>query len=163
MAYTAVPTVNTGDPWSASDHNTYIKDNLAYLKTEADKINTKYSTLVVVSPAVSCAVGDSAIQLPIPESVNGWNLTGIKGYVVTAGVTGTMDIQIRNATQTADMLSTKLTIDAGETSSNTAATAAVIDTNNDDVATNDIICVDIDAVNTTPALGLVVELKWEKP
>lgn len=38
MAYTAVPEVNTSDPWSASDHNTYIKDNFSYLKTETDKI-----------------------------------------------------------------------------------------------------------------------------
>ena len=36
MAYTAVPEVNTNDQWSASDHNTYIRDNLAYLKAAAD-------------------------------------------------------------------------------------------------------------------------------
>ena len=29
MAYSAVPTVITGDLWSAADHNTYIKDNFA--------------------------------------------------------------------------------------------------------------------------------------
>jgi hypothetical protein len=29
MSYSAVPTVATGDNWSASDHNTYVKDNFA--------------------------------------------------------------------------------------------------------------------------------------
>lgn len=29
MAYNAVPTVNTGDLWTAANHNTYIKDNFA--------------------------------------------------------------------------------------------------------------------------------------
>jgi len=31
MSYTAVPTVATGDPWSAANHNTYIRDNFAWL------------------------------------------------------------------------------------------------------------------------------------
>jgi hypothetical protein len=29
MAYTAVPTVATGDTWTAANHNTYIRDNFA--------------------------------------------------------------------------------------------------------------------------------------
>ncbi len=29
MAYTAVPTQNTGDLWTAANHNTYIRDNFA--------------------------------------------------------------------------------------------------------------------------------------
>lgn len=29
MAYTAVPTVATGDTWSATQHNTYLRDNMA--------------------------------------------------------------------------------------------------------------------------------------
>jgi hypothetical protein len=31
MAFNTVPTVSTGDSWSASQHNTYIRDNLAAL------------------------------------------------------------------------------------------------------------------------------------
>jgi hypothetical protein len=64
------------------------------------------------------------------------------------------------------MLSTKLTIDAGEYDSAGAATAAVIDTANDDVrastpASNygDMIVIDIDGVGTG-AKGLVVELTF---
>jgi hypothetical protein len=56
------------------------------------------------------------------------------------------------------MLSTKLTIDSGETGSDTAAAAAVINTSNDHVNTNDMLRIDIDAVHTTAAQGLIVTL-----
>ena len=60
------------------------------------------------------------------------------------------------------MLSTKITIDSGETGSDTAATAAVIDTANDDVATNDVIRLDVDAISTTPAQWLIITLQFNK-
>ena len=54
------------------------------------------------------------------------------------------------------MLTTKLTIDASETTSYTAATAAVIDTAHDDVATGDLIAVDVDVAGTRrKGLGVV--------
>ena len=56
----------------------------------------------------------------------------------------------------------KLTIDSAETGSDTAATAAVINTSNDDLATNDVLRVDIDAVSTTPPQGLIVTLTVQK-
>jgi hypothetical protein len=61
------------------------------------------------------------------------------------------------------MLSTKITIDSGETGSDTAAAAAVIDTSEDDIATNDLIRVDVDAISTTAAKGLVVTLEFRLP
>ena len=90
------------------------------------------------------------------------NLVEVEAFVVTAGTTGTTDIQIANVTQGVDILSTKLTIDSGETNSSSAV-AAVIDTANDDVATGDVLRVDIDAVSTTPAEGLVVILYFRIP
>lgn len=117
----------------------------------------------VVASGTNTATGDAKAFFRIPAELNGMNLTGVAASVYTAGTTNTTDIQIRNKTQTADMLTTKLTIDSGETDSSTAATAAVIDTGNDDVATGDIIAIDVDAVSTTPAQGLVVELRFELP
>ena len=99
----------------------------------------------------------------IPAKANGMNLTGVAATVFTAGTTGTTDIQIRNVTDSVDMLSTKVTIDSGETDSSTAATPAVIDTTNDDVATGDVLVVDVDAVSTTAPQGLLVELTFELP
>lgn len=107
------------------------------------------------------ATGDGKLYFPIPDGVGGMNLVGCHAYVVTAGTTNTTDIQINNVTQAVDMLTTKITIDSGETSSRTAATAPVIDTANDDVADGDIIRIDVDAVSTTPAKGLMLELVFQ--
>lgn len=106
------------------------------------------------------AVGDGASYVVIPSTMNGLNLTRVHARVITAGTTGTTDIQIANVTDAVDMLSTKLTIDSGETGSDTAATAAVIDTAHDDVATNDLLRIDVDAVSTTPPKGLLITMEF---
>lgn len=113
--------------------------------------------------ATNVSTGDGKFYFHIDDSLNGMNLVRIHAEVITAGTTGTTDIQIANVTQAVDMLSTKLTIDSGETGSDTAATPAVIDTANDDVATNDLIRVDVDAVSTTPPQGLIVTMIFETP
>lgn len=113
--------------------------------------------------ATNLATGDGKAFFRIPNELNGMNLTGVAAAVYTAGTTGTLDVQIRNKTQAADFLSTKITIDSTETDTSTAAMAAVIDTANDDVATGDIVAIDIDAVHTTPAKGLIVQLRFELP
>jgi len=122
-------------------------------------------SLLVFSDATDVTTGDGAGDLfwRVPSVLNGYNLVGVAAAVRTAGTTGTTDIQIHNVTQAADMLTTKITIDSGETDSATAATAAVIDTGNDDVATGDIIRIDVDAVSTTEPLGLLVELTFQLP
>lgn len=121
---------------------------------------TRYFMITVFSTRdlEPCETGDGKHKFHVPPDLNGLDLVYVHAFVDTAGTTGTMDIQLYNVTQAADMLTTKLTIDSGETGSDTAATPAVIDTANDDIATNDIIRIDIDAVHTTVALGLVVTL-----
>jgi len=107
--------------------------------------------------------GNGKAYFTIPSTMNGMDLLEVAAELVTAGTTGTQDIQIHNLTQAADMLSTKLTIDSGETSSTTAATPAVIDTANDDVATNDRIRIDIDAIHTTAGKGASVRMVFGLP
>lgn len=124
---------------------------------------TKSVSIQVVEGSTDTATGDGQAYFTIPDCAGGMDLVSVHARVVTAGTTGTTDIQIHNVTQAADMLSTKLTIDSGETGSDTAATAAVIDTANDDVATNDLIRIDIDAVSTTEAQGLIVTLEFRLP
>lgn len=109
------------------------------------------------------ATGDGKFYLHIDDTLDGMNLVYVHAEVITAGTTGTEDIQIYNVTQAADMLSTKLTIDSGETGSDTAATPAVIDGANDDVAENDVLRVDIDAIHTTAAKGLILTLGFALP
>lgn len=116
---------------------------------------------VVFPPVDTVSTGDGKFYFHVPPALNGLNITTVHALVVTAGTTGTTDIQIariRSGTP-ADVLSTKLTIDSTETGSDTAATAAVINTSNDDLATNDILRVDVDAVSTTAPLGLVVTIE----
>lgn len=117
----------------------------------------------VFDSATDVAIGDGKAFFRIPSTLNGYNLVGVAMNVYTAGTTGTMDVQIRNVTDSVDMLSTKLTIDSTETDTSTAATAAVIDTTKDDVATGDKLAIDVDAVQTTKAKGLYVELIFQLP
>ncbi len=119
--------------------------------------------IMCVAPTSDTATGDGIAYFHVDSRLNGMNLVDVHAQVITAGTTGTTDIQIHNVTQAADMLTTKITIDSGETGSNTAATAAVIDTSNDDVATNDLIRIDVDAVSSTKAKGLIITLGFRLP
>jgi len=200
MAYTAVPTVNTGDTWTAANHNTYIRDNFAAgvpdIFTTAGDI--AYATaadvaarlaigsagqLLKTNPGatapfwddpiyivevevfahdVAVATGNGQAQWIVPSSINGYDLTGIEAGVHTASSSGVVTVQIHNLTDTVDKLSTAITVDANEYSSNTAATPPVIDTDNDDVVTDDRIRIDVDGAGTGTK-GLKVTFTWEKP
>ncbi len=116
------------------------------------------------NPDTDIEVADGLAYLPIPASLNGYNLVGIQGDLVTAGTGAAPTFQVYNVTQAADMLTTKLTLDAGEKTSATAATAAVIDTANDDVATGDQLRIDCDQIGSSVAgAGFMITLKFEKP
>lgn len=129
--------------------------------------------LPVFDWATDTATGDGKYYFTIPQTLNGMNLVAVQAQVITAGTTGTTDIQIARCAAASsgnacsgtvtDVLSTKLTIDSGENSSATAATAAVINTSNDDVSTNQIYRIDVDAVSTTAAQGLLVRLEFQLP
>ena len=114
-------------------------------------------------PATDTATGDGKAMFEVPEELNGMNITAVGAYVFTAGTTNTTDIQIRNVTDSQDILSTKITIDSTEKSSRTAATPAVINTSYDDLATGDLLAIDVDAVSTTAAKGLTVWFRAELP
>ena len=107
--------------------------------------------------------GSGDIEYTIPAIMNGYNLVDIECGVFVAGTTNTTDIQVHNVTDTADMLSTVCTIDSTELNSHTAAAPPVIDGMADDVATADRIRFDVDAVSTTAAKGLWVELTFQNP
>ena len=60
------------------------------------------------------------------------------------------------------MLTTAITVDAGETDSSTAAAPPVVDTDNNQVATADVIRFDIDAISTgTAANGLELRMEFK--
>ena len=143
--------VNTG---SATDR-AVTPDALA-----GSNLGTKSLQVTAFDYKTNITVGDGAAYVTVPSSYAGMNLVAVHARVITAGTTGRTDIQIYNLTQTADMLSTKITIDSGETGSDTAATAAVIDTSNDDVASWDVLRIDVDAISTTAPKGLIVTMEF---
>jgi hypothetical protein len=117
----------------------------------------------VVDYATDLATGDGKWYFLVPPELNGMNLVGVHVRVITAGTTNTSDFQLANVTDAVDMLSTKATIDSTETGTDTAATPAVIDTTKDDVATYDLLRLDVDAISTTKPKGLIVTLEFGLP
>lgn len=116
---------------------------------------------VYLNSDVALAVGDYQGWFMIPPDFNGWNITNV--YAMRkAGGTGVPAFQLRNVTDAVDVLTTKITIDSGETTSGTAATAPVIDTTKDDVASYDIFAVDVDVAGTS-TFNAVVYVGLTKP
>ena len=105
-------------------------------------------------------VGDGITALTMPATFNGLYLYSIGAHVYTAGVGSTTDIQLYNITTAVDVLTTELTIDAGETDSSTAATAVVIGSQNR-VYTATVLRIDIDAIASgTAAKGLEIRMEF---
>lgn len=116
----------------------------------------------VIADNATLATGDGQIIVMIPSELNGYNLTAVAAFVTTVSSSGTPTIQLRNVTDAVDMLSTRITIDANENTSYTAATPPVIDGAHDDVATGDLIAVDVDVAGTG-AKGLGVSMTFTLP
>lgn len=96
----------------------------------------------------------------VPSVMSGYNLVAVAAMVQTASSSGTPTFTVKRGAT--NMLTTNLTIDASETDSSTAATAAVIDTSNDDVSTGQQIEVAC-SVAGTGTLWAVVELTFQLP
>ena len=121
--------------------------------------------VVVLDDTTDTAVADGEGDFEwVPGDIlAGYNIVDIECGVYVAGTTNTTDIQLHNVTSAADVLSTKCTIDSTETSSHTAATAAVISASEDDITSADRFRFDVDAISTTAAKGLWIELTLRKP
>lgn len=104
--------------------------------------------------------GNGKFIFAIPEDIGGANLVVAEAFVTTVSSSGFLTIQIRNVSQAADMLTERIRVDQSEFTSYTASQVPVIDTANDDVATGDLIAVDVDAAGTL-AYGLGVILGFQ--
>lgn len=105
------------------------------------------------------STGDGAVSFAVPATYNGLILKEVMVAVAEKGVTGTTDVVIRKSTGgvDADMLSTEVTV-----GDEFFAADGVIDTGEDDIATGDIISVDVDAVHSgTAPNGLFVTLVFK--
>ena len=120
--------------------------------------------MVCVDFATALTTG-SKFYFHVPSTLNGYNITHVHAETLGDPSGSTIIIDLHNATQSdAGILSTKLTIDIAEYGSDTAAAAAAIDTGEDDLATNDVIAVDIDQIgSSTAGSGLIVTLICRLP
>ena len=116
----------------------------------------------IFDDATALATGNGKAIFMIPAELNGMNLVDVEAFVTTVSSSGAPNVMIRNVTDSQDMLSTAITIDASEYTSLTAATAPVINTSYDDVATGDLIAIDVDGAGTG-AKGLGVILSFQIP
>lgn len=122
-------------------------------------LGTKSVSIAVFAPTTDVTTGDGKAYITIPACADGMNLIRAQGTVVTAGTTNATTVMIHNKTQAADMLSGAISIASG----GTVGTVGTIDTANDDVATNDVIRIDVDSVSTTAPKGLMVVLEFQLP
>lgn len=149
---------------ASSDINTGT-DNDKYITSDAlagSNTGKRIVQLKIFDDATAVATGDGKLVFMVPVELNGMNLVDIEIYVSTVSSSGTPTVQVRNVTDSVDMLSTVATIDANEYTSLTAATPPVIDTTKDDVATGDLIAIDVDVAGTG-AKGLGVQLSFQLP
>lgn len=123
---------------------------------------TKGFSMKLFGDDEAVTTGDGKLHFTIPIELNGMNLVSVGLHVYTVSSSGLPTVMIHNLTDTVDMLSTALTIDANEKDSKDATTAAVIDTDHDDVATGDELRFDVDVAGTGTK-GLEVRLAFRLP
>jgi len=117
--------------------------------------------LFLVPADTAVAVLDGLDGIPIPAELNGYNISDVLATVDDKGVDDHTDIQVRRrrAGAEVDVLSVKVTI-----GDEMFANDGTIDEANDDLATGDILYVDVDAVHSTSAPnGLSVVISVTKP
>lgn len=130
----------------------------------------KVVSVYVIDGATALTTGDGKAYIRIPTYLNGMNLISCAIAVIDKSTSGTPTVMLARGRQAnattahayVDMLSTALTVDANEYDSKDATAAAVIDTANDDVATGDLIRVDVDVAGTGTK-GLIVTLTFQLP
>lgn len=117
-------------------------------------------TSIYINSDVALVTGDFQGWYMVPPALNGWNITHVSA--MRGAGTGVPAFQLRNVTRGVDILSTKVTIDSSEVTSGTAATPPVINTANDDVASYDILSIDVDVAGTG-SLTCVFTIGFTKP
>lgn len=151
---------STGEVLTAANLNNN-DENMDWLETEAIP---KIAEMILLTNTTDLTVEDGVggFYLTIPNHLDGWTLNRVSGSVVTASTSGVVTLQVHNVTDAVDMLSTALTIDQGETSSETAATAAVVNPTYETVGKGEQIRIDCDGAGTgTKGLTVILEFITE--
>ena len=98
----------------------------------------------------------------VPADFEGWLITAVAARIVTADDGADfMDIGIYNVTQTAEVLSALMRIEATEFSTLTSAQPGTIDVGEDDITAGDVLRIDVDYAGDNCA-GLEVHIVFER-
>ena len=123
-----------------------------------DMNSTPRSLTVACSDETSDLTTGTKATFRMPQAAT---ITAVRASVTTAPAGSVLTVDINKATGPASLLSTKLTIDAGEKTSTTAATAAILDTNENGVVDDEEITIDIDTIgSSTAGAGLKVTIYY---
>lgn len=151
--------------YSAQGWDAILTADMEIIDDYAAASAIRVAQIAVFEYTTDVAIGDGKAYFVVPNELNGFNLARVAATVITAGTdTGSTTIAIYNVTDSQDMLSVSMAIEQGETSTRTSATPGTIDTIHDDVATGDVLRIDVDAVTTATApKGLIVEMVFQLP
>ena len=122
-------------------------------------IGQKGIGIYVIAATTDITVADGHAYALVPAMFNGMNLIRAQATVITAGTTNATTIDIYNVTDSQDMLSTAISIASG----GTVGTVGTINATYDDVATNDVLRIDVTTMSTTAPKGLLVILEFQLP
>jgi hypothetical protein len=142
---------------SSAEINAGTEDN-KYITPDAlagSNFGTKTVQQYCVEWGTELAVKDGVGYIEIPAELNGMNLISARARVGTAGTTNASTFDIYNVTDSTSMLSSAISIASGATSG-----TGTVDTDHDDVATGDIIRIDVDTLSTTKPKGLIITLAF---
>jgi hypothetical protein len=107
--------------------------------------------------------GDDKRRFVVTDDLGGTSLRSVHATITTVSSSGVVTVQIHNLTNTDDLLTTKTTIDASETTSYSAATPHVVDDTGTPpvnfITRGDVLRVDVDTAGTG-AKGLEVLLEF---
>lgn len=113
------------------------------------RVNAKrYLGIAPFESSAAVTVGNGEVAIPISEDLNGFDITDVLVTVHDKGITGTTDVQIRRrrAGVDSDVLTTKVTL-----GDEFYASDGLVDSGNDDLATGDVLYVDVDAIHSGTA------------
>jgi len=147
----AVTGAKIADDAINSEHYTDASIDLAHVSVGA---KTEVIAIACGDETTATAAATAVVTFHMPYA---FYLTGIKAGVTTAPVGSVLTVDLNEAGSTC--LTTKLTIDAGEKTSATAATAAVIGGAGPALAADALMTIDVDGVgSSTAGAGLKVYL-----
>jgi len=113
----------------------------------------------VIPDTIEVYTGDGISRMVVPSTLDGLSLNSIAAHVFTVGSSGSTTVMLYNETESVDILTTGVIIEASESDSSTSGTPPLISSNNT-VNTADVLRFDVDTISTG-AKGLEVRMTFK--